>query len=128
MDIARAVHVQNDAVSRLRDCYSAAKSYALTHEQVRERKQRDVYARIPKGTPRWVRAYVHGYDHALLDRTMQTDLIFGVWDGIAFYNHERGNPDSVDARGMSYSDFAAMLHERNLTQSFYWKHRPERPF
>jgi hypothetical protein len=128
MNADRAIRVQYDALSRLKDCYSIAKTYKQTHAQLLESKQSYVYGQLPKGTPRHIREYVAGFDHALLEQTLRHDLIFGVWHDGQFYNHERGNPESVDARGMSYSDFANMMRDNTLEQGSYWRHDTTKPF
>ena len=120
MKLDRIIAVQSQATARITDAYSAARTYHETHEQIIDRMM-TIFNSLPKGTPRHVQTYLKGYWHGLADQVWRNDTIFGAWIDGEFYCHERGNPQSVDARGLSYSEFARMLNDAGIEQHAYWK-------
>jgi hypothetical protein len=121
MNIKRAVALQFETVARIADCYSAARSFALTHQALMERKQA-VRASLPKTTPGWVKSYIDGYDACLLSHTIRDQLVYGAWSDGRFYSNDKHSPDYVETQGITWQAFGGM------NPGLYWKHNTARPF
>lgn len=123
MRIATAQKVQDDACAKLTRIYSDARAWKWSHATLLLNRAR-VWSDI-KGAPYYRRQYVMGYDQALRDQLYRSgDYIFGAWINGEFYSHDRDRADSVDARGLSYADFSALLKTPGARTGHYWRTNP----
>jgi len=99
MNLDRAIAIQNQAISSIRDAYSTSRSLKSTAEVTSERVS-NIFKALPKSTPRHVREFLRGYNHALND---------ALWSDVEFCYR--------DAEGVLYSTHRGSTHRS--TEEFY---------
>jgi hypothetical protein len=99
MSLDRAVKIQNQSVTRLRDVFSTVRICRMPATDARERVQ-SVFNALPKSTPRHVIEFLRGYCTALQD---------SVWSDVEFCYR--------DASGTLFSTHRDSTHRK--TEEFY---------
>ena len=106
MRIDRAVKIQADLTSAVRDLYSMARTFKLTSSEINERYAK-LIARYPK-LPRHVENYVRGYRDCLSDSLYPHDLfhayewqgqLYEKWDSFPVELKEQVRADKVIVHG-----------------------------
>jgi hypothetical protein len=95
---------RDDAVTKLRDAYSAAQAFGMTHADlmVAVCKARDTL----KGCPRWAEAHFSGYQRALADALYHTSLVYGGIVGGRLYTTHASRPDYYGKHGITPCEWA----------------------
>jgi len=121
MRIKRAVQIKIEGKGRLYDLHSSCKIFKMTSEE-RNEKLLKILERMPKGTPSWVRSYLHGVQDALTDDLYKNHLEFcNEVDG-KLYSVNRGS-DRYYEKFVSPRE----LHEKGTKKGHYWK-GTDKPF
>ena len=116
MKLNRAMKLQSEAQSKLRDLFSRARIYRLSHERMLEDRGK-IYAGL-KGCPRWVSASLAGYWDAQTERLYEQELEYcsRQADG-KLYSHHSASPNYYGKHGLS----AREVCENGAQTGHYWK-------
>lgn len=105
MNLDRAIKVQHDLVTRLRDLASSARSFGLSSTEINARYIA-LLDKLPKKTPRHVREFARGYWQCLSDKFYESDLVFGGFIGETFYSTHRNRDDYYEKNGIEPREYA----------------------
>lgn len=98
-------NVQSYAVTRIADLFDLARAASMPSV--------DLYLgflaimdRLPRRTPRYVRAYLRGQYDARADALYRTHLVYGGWIGDTFYSTRPDRPDYYGKHGIAPAEWA----------------------
>jgi hypothetical protein len=124
MNLDRAIKIQAQLKTRIRDCYSSARIFCPSSDKLNDMRQTAMIA--PKGTPTHVLEYVRGYGDCLGDALYHDALVFGGYVGGVFYSTHRDRADYYETNGIEPSAYA----DNGLVtrRGHYWAKDTTRPF
>jgi len=128
VNIEAVVKKQAEAMTRIADVYSAAKTYAATSAWINVRINKIVFE-DGKNLPRWAQQYLLGYANGIGHEVQRDHIIYGIWDGINFYSVVRARDDYYE-NTITIREFANLSdrYEGTANKGSWWAHKPERPF
>lgn len=115
--IETTLRKRNAAVSALRDCYSSAKFYFPTSQEM-NRQVLDIKAKHLGRSPLWARAFFEGVADELVKSLYRERLVYGGYVGDTFYSTYRARPDYYEKHGIEPSDYAD--NGRVKARGHYW--------
>lgn len=118
MKVEYALRLRDEVKSALRDCFSTARHFGSSSEAM-ETNRRNVFNRLPKDAPEWIRQYADGYWRALVDSAYERDLVYGGFVGETFYSVHSDRADYYEKHGIAPSAYAENGAVTN--RGHYWK-------
>jgi hypothetical protein len=122
MKLERAIELQSQTVTRLRDVISSARIFKSTQETLLQERER-VFGYLPKTTPSHVHVFCRGYMQALMDSFWNKDLVYGGHINNVFVSNVRERDDYYEKHGIEPCQFG---EAKEL--GFYWASDTTRPY
>ncbi len=116
--IGKSLRVRDSGKNALRDLYSSARHFGLSHSEIMTRRNEIYDQGGINAAPHWVKSYLEGYWQHIMDSAYRYDLMFGGTLNGRFYSTHSDRSDYYAKCGISAREYADDGRVRN--RGHYW--------